>query len=75
MSNENTNVLSRVLSRVGSLGRYSISVTVNFELNPFAWSIGDAGAKKNIDDRGVWLVYLSVLPLKLIFDISRRGNK
>lgn len=74
MSSENTNVLSRVLSQVGSLGRYSVSVTVNLELNPFAWSIGDVGAKRNIDGRGVWLVFLELLPLKLLFDISRRGK-
>ena len=70
MSNGNTNVLSRVRT----LCRYSVSLTVNFELNPLAWSIGDVGAKRNIDGHGVWLVYLSLLPLKLIFDISRRGK-
>ena len=70
MSNGNTSVLSQVRA----LGRYSVSVTVNVELNPFAWSIGDIGVKRNIDDRGVGLVYLTLLPLKLIFDISRRGK-
>lgn len=69
MSNGNTDTVSRI-----GLGRYSVSVTVNVELNPFAWSIGDIGVKKNIDDCGVWLVYLTLLPLKLIFDISRRGK-
>lgn len=70
MSNENTNVLSRVRA----LGRYSVSVTVNLELNPFAWSIGDVGAKRGLEPDGVWLVYLTVLPLRLLFDISRRGK-
>jgi len=67
MSNGNTSVLSGVRT----LGHYSISVTVNVELNPFAWRT-NIGAKRNIDDRNVWLVYLTLLPLKLIFDISRR---
>ena len=67
MPNENTNVLSQAKT----FGRYSISVTVNLELNPFAWRT-NIGAKRNIDDRNVWLAYLTLLPLKLIFDISRR---
>lgn len=71
MSN-GTTMVSRVMSWVGTLRQYAVSVIFGINVNPFTWHIaGDLGHNK---EDGAREVYFSWLPLTVLLGIYRRSK-
>jgi len=73
MSNSNTSIFRGIPSWVLELARYRVSVIALINLNPFSWCwTGDCGKHRDGDDCDV---YVSLLPLTLIFGIYRQPEE